>query len=236
MITVALPNYASEIAWLAMEGLCNQITNKAWELIIYEDSNIILGGKDFYLSYKERLEKAGCISIKYVYSKDRIPLNYKWVKMTELAHKDSYGIILQASDAYSEPLRLATADYILSRGYDWLKSRQGVLYNTLTCKLMEYKNDGINGFNMAISKRAISSMPKKEERWASVDHWLVTNLPADAKIFTDESENWRKGVGTDGYNRLSLQRREHYNNPKPPFYKTDIKIESILSKEIIERL
>lgn len=40
MITVGLPVYNSnQIAWLAMEGLCNQKKNYTWELIICEEQH-----------------------------------------------------------------------------------------------------------------------------------------------------------------------------------------------------
>src|SRR3989304_7399092 len=118
MITVALPVYASPIAWLAMESLCRQKVNVKWELIIYEDEQYPNESK-FYLQYKKRLKAAGGVSIIYTYSEKRIPLSYKWREMALMAHSDSIGIILQAGDNYSHPKKIQLGYDSIKTGYDW---------------------------------------------------------------------------------------------------------------------
>jgi hypothetical protein len=93
MITVGLPNYASNIAWLAMESLCEQITPYKWELIVYEDSDRPLE-KEYFTKYQPRLKEAGCVRVVYLYSEERVPLNQKWLKMAELSDPSFIGACL----------------------------------------------------------------------------------------------------------------------------------------------
>lgn len=234
MISVGLPNYCSPIAWLAIESLCRQVTTHQWELIIYEDSDKPLGPL-FFSGYQERLELAGCKRIVYEYSKERVPLNKKWLWMGEQADKDSLGLILQASDCYSEPHRIETAVNAMVIGYDWIQTNIGYFYNIKTKQMMLYHDDLFTSLNMAIGMNQLKAMPRDEDKWSGVDFWLYNNL-VDPKIFWDESDNWKKGIDTDGYSRLSLARKLQYNNPEPPFFPTREKIYNVLPADIIARL
>ena len=236
MITIALPNHASRIGWLAMESLCRQITTEKWELIVYEDSDTYQGGRDFYFSYKDRLEEAGCQQIKYLYSEERAPLSQKWKKMAELAHSESLGMILQASDCYSEPLRINTAIAAFREGYDWVQSPKGVFYHVKTAQTMLFNKPGLGtALNMAMSIEHAKRL-NDEAKWSGVDSWLYNQLPDNARIFIDKSSNWLNGVDTDGHNRISIERRSYYNDPKEPFYLTDLKIDDLLPVDIVKLL
>lgn len=235
MITIALPNHASRIAWLAMESLCNQITQHEWELIVYEDSDIHLGGEQFYRGYTKRLEAAGMTRLVYIYSKERVPLSMKWLDIASVSDKDSLGMILQASDCYSEPQRIDTAVRAFRDGADWIQSPLGCFYHIKTGQMMLFKMNGLTGLNMAISKRAISQI-EPVERWSGVDWWLYDSLPDDAQIYIDESDNWKRGIDTDGHNRISLSRRTMYDNPQPPFYKTNLIIQDLIPYDTISKL
>ena len=225
MITIALPVYASPIAWLAMESLCNQVTDVAWELIIYEDEEQP-NGKDFYKSYSKNLVRAGCTRMLYLYSKRRIPLSFKWKEMAEKANDKSIGVLLQGADNYSEPLRIRKAHEILSQGYDWIYTPTSLFYHIHKKKYILYESKDIGiGADMAIKKELAQQLPD-EVKWSSVDSWIFNNLKKikpDAKIFQDLSENWRNGLATDGENRISLQRKKMFDNPVYPFYFTEIK-------------
>ena len=70
MITVALPNHANPIVWLAMESLCSQIIGHAWELIVFEDSDDPKG-KEFYKSYMPPFYKTD-VKIESILSKEII--------------------------------------------------------------------------------------------------------------------------------------------------------------------
>ena len=230
MITVALPNHANPIAWLAMESLKRQRTNHDWELIVFEDSDDPLG-KEFYTSFDLG------VRVVYIYQEERIALNQKWLKMMELADPSSLGIILQGSDDYSEPYRVENAYSALTNGVDWFRTTKGMFYNIKNRRTMFFNQRTGTGLNMAISRRAIEAMPTDFKKWSGVDSWLYANLPSDAKIACDDSENWTGGLFTDGFNRLSTSRRDMYKKPKTPFVKTGIKIDSLtLPTEIIKRL
>lgn len=234
MITVGLPNYASPIAWLAMESLCRQRTSCEWELIIYEDSDKPLGAL-FYSGYQERLELAGCKRIVYEYSKERVPLNQKWLWMGRNSHPESVGLILQASDCYSEPYRIETAYNALSAGYNWVQNNKGYFHNFETGQTMLYIGGVPTGLNMAIGMNELRSIPDSEDRWSGVDYWLLSKI-AHQRVYVDHSDNWMLGVDTDGYSRISLSRKKQYDNPQPPFYPTDTKLNEILPTDLIKTL
>lgn len=234
MITVGLPNYCSPIAWLAMESLCRQQTSYEWELIIYEDSDKPLGPL-FYSGYSERLEAAGCKRLIYEYSKARVPLNQKWLWMGDKSDPESLGLILQASDCYSEPHRIETAHKAFEQGYDWVQTNQGFFYNLMTGQMMKY-NDGVpTGLNMAVKMSQLKSMPRDQDRWSGVDYWLFMNLCLP-KVFIDKSTNWGHGIDTDGYGRISLERKKQYDNPQHPFYNTAVPLSIILPDDVLELL
>lgn len=240
MITIALPNFAMDIAWLAMESLCRQQTQYEWELIVYEDSNAPLS-EEFYNSYMPRLKDVGCVRLLYNYSKERIALSQKWLWMAEQAHKDSLGLILQASDCYSEPNRIQTATAVFKKGYHWIHSYQGCFYNIPTGQTMKYQKQKFTGINIAISIGAVCVMSKAHEQWSGVDHWLWNSMPINIiqnnkHVYLDQSDNWKGGVNTDGRNRLSINRHLHYNNPKPPFHHTYLDIYSLLPGDVCDML
>jgi len=232
MITVALPNYCNPFVWFAMESLCNQKTNHEWELIVYEDSDEPLG-QEFYESYLPRLS---CKSFGYLYSEPRVALNKKWLKMAEISHPSSLGIILQASDCYSEPYRIETAHHWMEKGVDWVHSPSVYFYNVNTRQVMLFQLGEGTGSNMAISKKCIQQLPQNEDKWSSVDYWLRQNMPSDIKMQLDLSDNWKLGCDTDGHNRISIARRKYYNSPRPPFHKTSATIQNILPIDIIKKL
>lgn len=236
MITIALPVHACRITWLAMESLCRQVTVEPWELIVYEDSDIYQGGAAFYLSYMDRLQEVGCQRIDYIYTKKRIPLSQKWKEIAQAASPDSLGLILQASDCYSEPLRINTAVAAFRNGFGWIQSPKGVFYNIKTQDTMLYNNPKTGtALNMAIALKHALNLDDTE-RWSGVDWWLYDSLPDYAEVFFDESSNWMNGVDTDGHNRISTERKLYYRNPKPPFYKTDLRISQLVPHDIFERL
>lgn len=234
MITVALPNYASDIAWLAMESLTRQQTDCEWELIVYEDSDRPLG-KDFFLSYFDRLKKVGCKRIEYFYSSERVPLNKKWITMAEASDKDSLGIMLQGSDDYSFSKRIKMTWIAFRMFADWLDFKSAYFYNIRTKKMMYFEApEDLTGVNIAISKKAMLQMPKDEDKWQGVDSWLFKNMPEGFNhIQISEPVD---GVFTDGFNRISLSRRKIYTNPTPPFYKTNKRLDELIPQEIIELL
>lgn len=234
MLTVGLPNYANDIAWLAMESLCRQVCTCEWELIIYEDSDKPLGN-EFFSSYSERLKAVGCTRQVYINIPGRISLSRKWTEIWSIANKDSLGLMLQASDCYSEPRRIQKTFDALNTGCDWVQSPQGMFYHVKTGKTMMFTQNGETGLNMAIAGKHLDNIEVKD-LYSGVDYWLFSSIK-NPEIFNDFSVDWANGIDTDGYNRISLTRAKMYKNPKPPFCITHSSINSTgLPVEIIYRL
>lgn len=238
IITVGLPVYASPIAWLAMESLCRQKTTCDWELIIYEDEEQA-NGIDFYKQYSERLALVNCVSVHYKYEPERTSLSKKWCQISNIANEKSVGIILQASDCYSEPNRIQTSFNKMTEGYDWLHSARGIFFYIQKNKTIEFNiGDFQTGLNMCMNKSLVQKI-QPEDKWSSVDHWLITNLlkiKPDLKTYLWEGDAFLHGLDTDGFNRISLKRRDNYLEPKPPFVSTHITADRCVPEEIYKRL
>lgn len=232
-LTVGLPVLDSPLAWLAMESLCRQNVNVTWELIVYEDANNPNGEK-FYQQYLHRLPN--CKRIIYIYDKERVSLSRKWCEMTEYADQNSIGLVLQAADCYSEPTRLQRTYEAFLQEYDWVHSEQGCFYNIPTGEVMLFRKnpDGLTGLNMAL-RMSILKQIQPIDRWSGIDWWLFTegNKIAELKVFTDQTDNWKHGVDTDGFNKISHSRRTFYRNPQPPFYHCSERITNILPADIL---
>jgi len=247
LITVALPTYASKIVWLALEGLSRQRTNIKWELLICED-RVEGHGESYYKSWESRLQKAGCVNLKYIEVvredniSNRIALSLKWRLIALNSSNSSLGMLLQASDCYSEPNRIETAYKLFNEGYDWINSRYGIFYHIYLQKCILFDSLSVNspvGLNMGLSMKIAKQLPE-EIKYSSVDNWIYTSImkiKPDAKIYIDEtSDNWKYGVDTDGENIISKKRSENYTNIKPPFKETDINILDNLPVEIKNKL
>lgn len=229
MVTVALPVYAPiNIAWLAMESLCNQKTNIDWELIIYEDEQYPMGEK-FYLDYSARLIGSGCVNLKYKYYSERIPLSYKWQEMALMSDNRSVAMLLQAVDNYSNPNRIqATYEAFKEYNCDWYSCEKSLFYRIKDKKMMLFDNLGKGvGSDMAINIELAKQLPK-EIKWQSVDNWVFSSLKKikpDLIEYLDKSNDWMGGLATDGRNRISKHRDKLFDNPIPPFYSTEIRAE-----------
>lgn len=77
-LSVAIPAYnGNKIAWLCLEGLCNQINvNFDWEIVICEEEHDNMIGEDFFYQYIDRLYNVGCRKITYL-------LVDKWINLPE---------------------------------------------------------------------------------------------------------------------------------------------------------
>ncbi len=243
LITVGLPTYQSKIIWLALEGLCNQKTNIKWEFIICEDE-VGANGIDFFYNYYERLEHAGCVCIKYISvpreceERDRMALSLKWRMIALASHKDSLGMLLQASDCYSEPQRIQTAYEQFNNGFDWINSRFGIFYHLKYSKTILFDMNTLDtkvGLNMGIKLDIARQLPD-EIYYSSVDNWLYNSMlkiKPNAKIYTDLSDNWKQGIDTDGENIISKKRYENYFIARPPFVDTTSSVNECLPEYIV---
>ena len=245
-LTVGLPTYNSNIVWLAMESLCRQQTTVIWELIICEEEH---NGnkKEYYDNYKKRLEKVGCVEIKYIPIKDlpenvdKIALSQKWRIIAKESSKSSIGLILQASDCYSEPKRLQTAYQKLCSGFDWIHSRFGIFYHLYDNKniLFDMKSGEYEtGLNMSMAMDIARNLPD-EDKFSSVDFWLyqfASSFKKNFRTYLDISDNWMNGLDTDGGNNITIRRQKYYMATVPPFTITNILMDSCVPDDIAIRI
>lgn len=220
MISVGLPLYEmNDIAWLAVESLCNQVDAPQFELLVIEEkSNAI--GKDYIESMMPKLQKANCIDFKYISLDNWVPLGNKWVELVKVAKGEQF--ILQSGDCYSQPYRLAeTYSY---RNYDWVQSNYGLFYDIETQKTILYNRDLYShpcGLNMAFKTALAKERLINEDKRIFVDSWLYGKINPN-RVAINNSDNWLLGLDTNGRNKLS-KRSGYFSTPKAPFEETTLK-------------
>ncbi len=237
-LTVALPIYNSKkIAWLQLESLCRQDNiDFKWELIIIEEANEAfgeLGIKPFI----QRLQKAGCVSIKYCPLQYKISLSKKWKEIALLADDNSKTFVFCAADDYSEPTKLYTAHKAVKLGYDWVQYRYALMYDLVSKKHIKYDCNTIGracGSIMACKTESARNLPELNLS-KGVDSWLFKSINPEF-IHTEKSDSWMGGFATDGMNNISLNRKLYYSKIEPPFEKTELHISNILTKENYTKL
>jgi glycosyltransferase involved in cell wall biosynthesis len=237
-LTVALPIWNSEkIAWLCIESLCEQKNvDFEWELLIAEEAKNGFG-IERVKPYLERLKSAGCTSVKYTELDYKIPLPQKWRLLAQQAAETSKAFVFCAADDYSEPNKLKTAYEAIKLGYDWAQYQKMLMFDIKSRRHIYYDCESINrkvGAIMACKTSAARRLPESSIP-KGVDHWLFDKIHPEF-IFTDKSDNWQKGFGTDGYNNISLDRKKHYFKTELPFKATELNIKNVVSKEVYEKL
>ena len=240
-LTVALPIWNSKkIAWIALEGLCNQKQIYFdWELLIDEEQIGEYFGLEEIKKYVERLADVRCVSIKYYAREKRIPLPQKWHALSKKVCSTSKVFLLQAADCYSEPFRLRSTLDAANEGFDWIQNKRGYFYNVNLKKVIEFNSDtsGIickTGLNMAIATHLLKKLNNDSWLESGVDSWFFsTTQPKKIKWFEGE---FTEGIDIDGLNNISLMRKRYFDTPKAPFVATEKKIESIVPIEILNLL
>ena len=211
--TVAMPLYnMGVIAELALEGLANQRTQYKWELIVCEENTEEKLGNEVLQSYKERLEKAGCISIKYIELPEWVPLGQKW-KIIADAADDTLCFILQAGDDYSHSKRIeSTCSAFLSSKIDYYDEEHGYFYSFRLNKTILYNfthNWHSCRLNMAWLTSLIKMLPESNQK-INGDSYLFNTLQTKKRrelkrniVKYRNTELHTDGVYTDGYNKIS---------------------------------
>ena len=237
-LSVALPIYQMQpIAWLAFEGLANQVDAGDWELIILEEVEGSCGDELLEL-YKDRLMVAGCRQVKFVRYHEHVRLLQKWIKAAEVMSVNSLGMLLQAGDDYSQKDRLRITRQCLENGYGWVQENKSIFINLDTGKLAMLDVSGgeifKTGGGMAITADIIRKV-KDNGIVKGVDHYLFSYVEAEnAKIYSYIPDVLT--LSTNGFNHLSKLRGEFIEFNKPPFYGTSLKLEDLVSNEVAERL
>jgi hypothetical protein len=241
MITVALPLFEMPIiAHLAIESLCNQKTECKWELIVMEEKKGEFGLQKLS-EYKERLFKAGCISIRHYSLNKWKPLPQKWRDMAKLAAPGSKAFVLQAGDSYSPPERLQRVyEMIVKNGYHWYQQQQAVMYHIRTGQHILYNGNspgysGQTAFNMAADIELIKRLPESTLK-RCIDNWMFQTIKKikghGFRIYKDNSDIYLTGFDAHGLNKIS-ERNQFFNNPTTPFEKTTLRIDNIIDADLL---
>jgi hypothetical protein len=238
--TVAIPCYNSKkIAWLSMEGLCNQQNiNHSWELIICEEIQKNLLGESFFRAYTDRLKSVGCEKITYLQPKGWIPLPQKWKMMGEIADKDSKSFVCQDVDDHPSSLRLSLAHENVGIGdYDWLGFRQGYFFSFIYNKIIRYKTNGGFGLSVSMKTKYARTIPHSTLK-SGIIGFLYKHVGRQEKNFKNNRvpELYTDALYTDGYNNIS-KRNGFYRQPHRVFTGSDITIDDLtLSEEVKKKL
>jgi len=245
-LTVALPVWrGADIAWLAMEGLCNQdkANGFAWELLVCEEAQPQQLTRAFFDGYRDRLAEKGCVAVHYFSPDAWIPLPMKWRMMGQAMAPTSRAFLLQAADCYSFKERLnASWRSIAVDGNDWYDVSHGYFYSCLSGKLLLFyqSNADFTQLNMAMAAKHARTIPAASLR-NCIDNFLlrqavVATPTGQFKHYIDQ--NTYAGVDTNGYNSISVKRELYFSrSPARPFSATDKQLEDIgLPEYIVERI
>jgi glycosyltransferase involved in cell wall biosynthesis len=230
VLTVGLPLYNSEnIAWLALESLCNQKNiDFAWELIIIQEGLGNLQPEQILNQYGERLKEVGCVNLQIDILPKKITLSEKWHKMGAIMALTSKVFVLQAGDCYSHENRLANTYKCFAKreSMDFYDERFGIFYHIYKRKTMLFDaaaSAARTGLNMAYRADLFRKLPLKELP-RNIDSWIFSTLTKEKgealSRFRDETNDNFSGIDTDGYNNIS-KRDEAYEAPFIPFYRTN---------------
>lgn len=210
-----------------MEGLIRQKQSPEWELIVLECISFNEVGGDYFKNYWPKLKKAGCVRLKYIYSKTRLPLNQKWLQLAKAADQKSVTFCLQASDDYPHAERNQKAHEAIMAGADWYDCRSYYQYHIGLDKMIYYNNgqtgeqdvkEWKTGFNIALRTEKIRNIQSKKYVRSGVDFWLLTQM-GEVKRYVDQNDY--TGLSTTGMNTISTKRYDYFMNPRYPFYETD---------------
>jgi hypothetical protein len=211
MITLGLPTYNnSNIIWLQLEAICNQVNTVPFELIIIEEKSDNYFSEQGIEVYRQRLEAAGMVSFKYISLDGWIPLSKKWLIIRDNMSKDSAGLLLCASDNYSPPYRIEETYKAFKEGHDWVQWNKGRFYNILNHTAATYTAaPNRPALFMGIRADKLKQFTHRTLPSSAIDTWLYKGVKAkNVKRF----DYCKEGIHTDGYNTISFARRNMYND------------------------
>jgi hypothetical protein len=233
-ISVGLPVFNSKkIAWLAMEGLCNQTTKYSWELIVCEEQHPEMLGVEFYKSYTERLTQAGCLEIIYICPKEWVNLIKKWQLIGERARGQTF--IMQAADCYSPKHRLSLSHEEILKGADWVDFTKGYFYDFPTKRMILYNSHNRTNLNMGFKTEYMKKLPHSPQR-SAVDGYLHINFNKMKPNFKTVNLNflYDDSLDTNGCNNIS-KRATYFDSPKAPFESTEMTIDRLALPENVKQ-
>lgn len=234
LVSVGTPTWNNrDIYWLSIESLCRQKTTYPWELIVHECPSANSLGEEFFAPYRERLKKAGCQRVVYINKGRRIDLSTKWKQIAQEAQ--GRVLILHDSDDYTHPLRIEKTMELIG-DKPWYDTRYAWHYCITSNKMMLYdyqitKKKWKTGFNIALLTDVLRKA-RDPHKNAGMHKWMSGYV---TEKFIDQVNY--ACVATTGANTVSSNRIRHFNNPRPPFVKTDKTIHDIgLPMDVVNRL
>ncbi len=240
-LSVAIPCYnGNKIAWLCMEGLCNQVNvNFDWEIVVCEELHENVIGKDFFMQYIQRLINVGCKKITYIELINWVNLPEKWKIIGRNIDDNSNIFILQAVDCYPPKERLSITHKLINDfDYDWIDFGKGYFYSFNDDKLIQYNANALTNLHMGL-KSIYAKQFRSHNRNTGIDGFLfntIKSINPNMKRFT-YNELLSDGIDTDGYNNISKRRSTYYNSVKFPFIETNKKLNEIgLPEYIIDNI
>jgi hypothetical protein len=236
MITVGLPAWGNkDIMWMPLESLCLQETKYEWELIIYECNSFNNTEWDYIKSYWDRLKKAGCVRLLYMFNPVRKPLGQKWKDMAMRSNGETF--IMQSTDDFTIKERIEiTGDNI--NGAEWFDFEKFYMYSVKSKKMLLFDKNMIDvwktGGRKALKTDILKRLPDNNQ-CKGVDHFIFYHVNGPIK---SNSDVHKTGINTNGVNTIS-NREHNFYHPKPPFRCTDITLDEIdipkrMKKKIIE--
>lgn len=248
ILTVALPLYrAKMIGWLAIEGLARQKNAPPWELSIAEetfDSSQPMGLENIK-HYEDELYRSGCVSICYIPIQQWMPL----FKKLKLIANHSIGeiMLLQAADCYPSPYRLRNTFIFMNASQaDWYQASFGYFYSISRNRIYFFdsrKHPHPSGLNIAVKMEWMRQLPD-ENISKYVDIWMYENIQQkklekigkDIIVARDESDDWKLGLDTNGFNVISLDREQAFDNLPCFSYRADLTLTQIIPRNVANKL
>ena len=227
-MSVRMPLFrAKYIAWLALESLCRQegVTFE-WELIIAEEQDDPeMFGKDRIMEYGDRLEKVGCVRIKYAPLKRWLPLAEKMVLLVKYCSKTSKFVMFQSADYYSSPFILRSQYKAFQDSkIDWFWCAPStIFYDIETGISKHFKNPPAGsgrGVLLSIARRVRKNA---KGRRSGCDGWFWGHcgriVGRKLRCHVDEV-NWKYAFNTHGFNNISFGPRERWLRGSHPEWRS----------------
>jgi hypothetical protein len=144
-------------------------------------------------------------------------------------------------DDYYHPCLLVEAELAIKQA-DWIVTPKGYFYDFHRDKIIMYHKTTLVGLHMTARTSLARKIPM-DIRNIGVDGWFSYNIVKVGRrdngkliCYMSFSEEWRHILCTNGMNNISKQRYSYFDDVRPPFYETDVKLHDIVPEDIYIRL
>jgi len=168
-----------------------------------------MAGEELIFSYKERLEKVGCVNINYIAINERMPLSKKWWTIANESKGETF--LFCASDDYSPPNRIELTHEKLKDKYQWFDVAEGLFFNLNTHDVGTFRNKPNHTALFMGTKTSIIKNLKGPWPSRFVDNWIRSQVNPQPRY---RHEKPLLGLHTDGANKISKSRSSLYKKGK----------------------